>query len=54
MSRLLTKVITFELPVSDLAYCHSDMSFKVDEGDFKVWVGADSRASLEGKFTIKI
>ena len=48
-----SKVITFEVPTSDLAYCHQDMSFKADAGDFKVWVGADSNASLEGKFTIK-
>ena len=47
------KVITFEVPTSDLAYCHSDMSFKADAGDFKVWVGADSNATLEGAFTIK-
>jgi beta-glucosidase len=47
------KVITFEIPTSDLAYCHSDMSFKTDAGDFKVWVGADSATTLEGKFTIK-
>ncbi len=47
------KVITFEILTSDLAYCHSDMSFKTDAGDFKVWVGADSAATLEGKFTIK-
>jgi hypothetical protein len=29
------------------------MSFKADAGDFKVWVGADSNATLEGVFTIK-
>ena len=48
-----SKVITFEVPTSDLAYCHRDMSFKADAGDFKVWVGADSNATLGGKFTIK-
>ena len=48
-----SKVITFEVPTSDLAYCHTDMSFKADAGDFKVWVGEDSNATLEGKFTIK-
>ncbi len=48
-----SKVITFELPTSELAYCHSDMSWKEDKGDFKVWVGADSYATLEGKFAIK-
>ena len=47
------KVVTFEVPTSDLAYCHSDMSFKADAGDFLVWVGADSNATLKGKFTIK-
>ena len=47
------KVVTFEIPTSDLAYCHSDMSFKTDAGDFCVWVGEDSNAKLQGKFTIK-
>ena len=48
-----SKVITFEVPTSDLAYCHRDMSVKTDAGDFIVWVGADSNATLKGKFTIK-
>jgi beta-glucosidase len=47
------KVVIFEVPTSDLAYCHSDMSFKADAGDFFVWAGADSNAKLKGKFTIK-
>ncbi len=47
------KVLTFEIPTSDLAYCHRDMSFKADAGEFKVWVGADSNAQLEGVFTLK-
>ena len=48
-----SKVLTFEVPTSDLAYCHQDMSWKADKGDFKVWVGEDSNATLEGKFSIK-
>jgi beta-glucosidase len=48
-----SKVITFEVPTSDLAYCHQDMSWKADKGEFKVWVGEDSNATLEGKFSIK-
>jgi beta-glucosidase len=48
-----SKVITFEVPTSDLAYCHRDMSWKADKGEFKVWVGEDSNATLEGKFSIK-
>jgi beta-glucosidase len=47
------KVVEFAIPTSDLAYCHSDMSWKADKGDFKVWVGADAEATLEGKFSIK-
>ena len=47
------KVITFEVPTSELAYCHRDMSFKADAGEFKVWVGEDSNAKLEGRFSIK-
>ena len=47
------QVVEFEIPTSDLAYCHRDMSFKADAGEFLVWVGADSNATLEGKFTIK-
>ena len=47
------RVLTFEIPTSDLAYCHRDMSFKADAGEFKVWVGADSNATLEGVFTLK-
>jgi len=48
-----SKVVEFEIPTSDLAYCHRDLSMQTDKGDFLVWVGADSNASLEGKFTIK-
>ena len=48
-----SKVITFEVPTADLAYCHRDLSFKADAGEFKVWVGADSTAELEGNFIIK-
>ena len=48
-----SKVVTFEVPTSDLAYCHRDLSFKADAGEFQVWAGADSNATLEGKFVIK-
>lgn len=47
------KEITFEIPTSELAYCHIDNSVREDVGDFKVWVGEDSDAMLEGVFTIK-
>ena len=47
------KVVEFKIPTSDLAYCHRDLTTKTDAGDFLVWVGEDSNATLEGKFTIK-
>lgn len=47
------KVVEFEIPTSDLAYCHRDLTTRTDAGDFLVWAGADSNAKLEGKFTIK-
>ena len=48
-----SKVVEFEIPTSELAYCHRDLTTKTDAGDFLVWVGADANATLEGKFTIK-
>lgn len=47
------RTLTFEIPTSELAYCHIDLSMREDAGDFKVWVGEDSDAKLEGKFTLK-
>ena len=47
------RVITFEIATSELAYCHTDNTVCEDAGDFKVWVGEDSNASLEGTFSLK-
>lgn len=47
------RVITFEIATSELAYCHTDNTVCEDAGDFKVWVGEDSNASLEGAFSLK-
>ncbi len=47
------RVITFEIATSELAYCHTDNTVCEDAGDFKVWVGDDSNASLEGAFSLK-
>ena len=46
-------VLEFEIPTSELAYCHQDLSFHTDKGEFLVGVGADSNVELTGKFTIK-
>jgi beta-glucosidase len=47
------RVITFDIATSELAYCHIDNTVCEDAGDFKVWVGEDSNASLEGTFSLK-
>ena len=47
------RTLRFRVATSELAYCHIDHSVKEDAGDFKVWVGEDSNATLEGTFTIE-
>ena len=46
------RTLSFEIPTSELAYCHIDNSVKEDSGEFKIWIGEDSNATLEGKFEI--
>ena len=46
-------MVEFVLTAEDMAFCREDMSFAQEPGDFKVWVGDSSDASLEGSFTVK-
>ena len=46
-------MVEFVLTAEDMAFCREDMSFAQEPGDFKVWVGDSSDASLEGNFTVK-
>lgn len=45
--------LEFILTPADMAFCREDMQFAQEAGDFKVWVGDSSNATLEGKFTVK-
>lgn len=45
--------VEFTLTAEDMAFCREDMQFAQEPGDFKVWVGDSSDASLEGCFTVK-
>ena len=45
--------VEFELTAEDMAFCREDMHFAQEPGDFKVWVGDSSDATLEGSFTVK-
>ena len=47
-----TKKVEFSLKVEDLAFYHPDMKFYAEPGDFTVFVGGDSNASLSQPFTL--
>ncbi|MBE2266712.1 MAG: glycoside hydrolase family 3 C-terminal domain-containing protein, partial [Anaerolinea sp.] len=44
--------VRFDIPVSELGFHGVDMSYRVEPGAFKVWIGADSAHGLEGAFTV--
>ena len=46
-------IVEFVLTAQDMAFCREDMEYAQEPGDFKVWVGDSSDASLEGNFTVK-
>lgn len=48
-----SKVIRFSLSANDLAFYNQDMEFKAEAGDFEVFVGGDSDASLGGGFELR-
>jgi beta-glucosidase len=45
--------VTFNLSASDLAFYHNDLEFYAEPGEFMVFVGGNSNASLSGKFDLK-
>ena len=47
-----TKKIQFNLPIKELAFWNIDMKKIVEPGQFKLWVGGDSNASLEAAFSV--
>lgn len=48
-----SKTITFVVPVEELAFTGLDMAYKVEPGDFTLYVGGDSQAQLSKKFLVK-
>ena len=48
-----SKVVSFDLTADDLAFYGKDMKRKAEAGDFKVWIGGNSNATLESSFVIK-
>ena len=47
-----SRTVRFEVPVSSLAFWDQHMQYRVEPGDFKVWIGPDSASGLEGSFSI--
>jgi beta-glucosidase len=47
-----TKTVTFDLSTSDLKFYDINMEYRVEPGDFEVWVGANSAEGLKGVFQL--
>jgi len=45
--------ISFELPIAELAFHNEDMQKVVEAGEFQLWVGGDSNATLSQMFTLE-
>lgn len=48
-----SRILEFTLKAEDMAFCREDMKFAQEPGEFAVWVGDSSEASLEGKFNVR-
>lgn len=46
------KIIEFKLTTDDLAFYGRDLVKKAEKGDFNVWVGGHSNATLKGTFSV--
>ena len=47
------KTVTFELPVSELAFYNINMEKVVEPGDFGLWVATDSQSGNEVSFKVR-
>lgn len=47
-----SRTVTFELPVSDLAFWNIDMEYVVEKGDFNLWVAGDSASGEPVSFEV--
>ncbi len=48
-----SKELSFELPVSDLAFWNIDMKYVVEPGDFDLWVAGNSQSGTPLTFSVK-
>ena len=47
------KTVRFEVPVRQLGFTGLDMQYRVEPGEFALWIGPDSAHGLEGRFTLR-
>jgi len=48
-----SQTVKFEIPVQRLGFHGLDMQYKVEPGEFKVWVGPNAAEGLEGEFSVE-
>jgi beta-glucosidase len=48
-----TKQVSFTLGAAEMSFYDRSGKQVVEPGEFKVWIGGDSRAELETKFVVK-
>lgn len=47
-----SETVKFSVPVSSLGFYGRDMKYRVEPGEFTVWVGTSSEGGLEGSFNV--
>ena len=47
------QTLKFDIPVQQLGFIGPDLRYVVEPGAFKVWIGPDSTAGLEGDFEVR-
>jgi beta-glucosidase len=47
-----TKDVTFKITADDLKFYNSDLKFVAEPGDFKIFIGTNSRDVIESQFTL--
>lgn len=48
-----SRVLEFVLTAADMSFWDDEMNFTQESGEFMIWAGEDSEASLEARFTVK-
>jgi beta-glucosidase len=47
-----SRTVRFEVPVERLGFTGLDMRYRVEPGEFRLWIGPDSASGLEGAFRL--